>query len=899
MPESRELHPMQKISAHVRAARHALVRDRRLSVLDARGLFLSSLVAGVLRERAGSSPQAQHPPDVAYELQSSLGAIPCFALREVGWATDTFAPSADLIKAVADDPIHLGWAYQFWNESERDDATWAISRRGEDPELSSVAAATQVFTEDYMARFLLARCVAGLEKTSWRGTDSFLDPACGTGHILAHVVRTLAAETRLDGLEILSAVHGCDIDADAVEVCRIVVLLEVMRRTRAPLADLWQRLQSQVQALDHAYGSLDRTSKLEMLGREHRCIVTNPPYIGRRKMTKEMRGFLDAEYPDTSMDLFSAFTQRCVELTAPGGMLGLVTVDKWLRLKGHEALRTGGMHFGGLYQVVELDVVCELGARAFSAWSSLHDGVGTTLLTARRKPAAPGHLFHFISCSESRGPREKEQVLLSWTRAGVGGLRVEQDSLRDATTSTNYVVHSGMPVSLRSAAQRVGDVARVVVGLQTSDDRRFVRYVWSVPPDKQRWLVHGKGGGYERWYGLNRFLLDWHQGRPVFERDPKSGLSVERWFAEDGWTYTWFAHGALGLRRKERGWSFGRAASSALFCDDIRLVAFLNSRVASLAVRRLGGKAQLPEGVVRALPIPDSLDALDPTLIATAVELKRMLVRDEITDVTYQPGNTFIPQRSLRAQALLLVVEGELERQVAECLKLSDSERRLLDDVFGRPVAWNPRYDGVQATDVRTFLSVGVEGLLRECAALSIGENASDTLAAHIRHFFERRARAVVPHRGVPAGSLLEQLCRWSGAHPFDVECVVSRRLESDPAIQREIFAPFVRARIIGETLSSLGHQWWSATEQYDASLHAERSACEVAEYVSQRMPGVDFLRVLGEDLVQWIATQADRYQARLMCNTPLMTVRRTGRSRDFVFSHGWSLSCPADAYCL
>lgn len=899
MPESQELHQMQKITSYVRAARHALVRDRGLSVLDARGVFLSTLVVGVLRERGAISSQRVHLRDIAHELQSSLGAVPCFALHVVDCGSETFALPAELIKAVDDDPIHLGWAYQFWNESERDDATWAISRRGENPELSSVAAATQVFTEDYMARFLLARCLAGLEKTLRQGPASFLDPACGTGHILAHMVRMLGKDVRLDALEVLSAVHGCDIDADAVEVCRIVVLLEVMGLKRSRIARLWQRLQSQIRALEHAYGSLDRTSKLEMLGRQHACVVTNPPYIGRRKMTTEMRGFLDAEYPDTSMDLCSAFTQRCVELTAPGGMLGLVSVDKWLRLKGHQALRTGGAHFGGLYQILELDAVCELGPRAFSAWSSLHDGVGTTLLTARRTCPAPGHAFHFISCSESREPREKERFLLKWASTGVGGRSVEQESLRDATTSTNYVVHSGMPVGLRSAARRVGDAARVLVGLQTSDDRRFVRYVWSVPPDKDRWLVHGKGGGYERWYGLNRFLLDWREGRPVFERDPKSGLSVERAFAEEGWTYTWFAHGALGLRRKERGWSFGRAASSALFCDDIRLVAFLNSRVASVAVRRLGGKAQLPEGIVRALPIPDSLDAIDPALVTAAVELKRMLVSEEITDVAYQPGGEFDPQRALRAQALLLVVEGELERQVAESLKLSDTEMSLLNDVFGCPVAWAPRRDGGDVKDVSTLLLRGLGVPRRLGMGQTLVDESSATLVAHVGRFFERRARAVVPHRGLPAGSLLEQICRWSGSHPLDVQGVVASLLQSDPAVQREMLAPIVRARIIGETLSLLGHQWWSATERYDASLHAERSAHELAEHIAQRMPGVDFSAVLGEELIDWIVTQAERYQARLMCNTPLLAVRKMGRSRDSVFSHVWGVSCPADAYCL
>lgn len=899
MPKNHAPHPIQRVSAYARASRQTLVRERGFSALEARGVFLTALTTGVLNKVGVFSPHRSHPCGVADEFRSVFGSAPSFMLHAESIGAEGFVVSEDVVNLIVEDPARLGWAYQFWNEEERDDSTWAISRRGESPEMRSVAAATQVFTEEYMASFIITRCVAGLGDCVQRGAASFFDPACGAGHFLSQVVRTLGMDTGLDALEIVSVAYGCDIDGDAVEVCRMVVLLELIRLRAPPLKAVWRQLQSQIQALGHVFGSLERASRMDLLERTYECVVTNPPYIGRRKMTHEMRAYLDAHYPDTAMDLCSAFMQRCVELTSPGGMLGLVTVDKWLRLKGHEALRTGGSHFEGLYKMLRLDTVCELGARAFSPWSSLHDGVGTALLTAHRAPAERGHVFHFVSCCDGREPRDKERLLSRWALAGLGGQRVLQDSLRDVAGSTRYVVQDGMPVGLRSSRRTVGDEARVLVGLQTNDDRRYVRYVWSVPPDKDRWLVHGKGGGYERWYGLNRFLLDWREGRPVFEREPKSGLRVERWFAEEGWTYSWFAHGALGLRRKEKGWSFGRAASSALFCDDVRLPAFLNSRVASLAVRRLGGKAQLPEGVVRSLPIPESLDAINPALVEAAVELKRMLVREEITDATYQPHGEFNPRRLIRAQALLLVVEGELERQVAECLKLSEDERRALDDVFGRPVAWNSRVGGDTFEDVSSLLSREMTSL-RGASAAREGRGRGDVaLLERIEAFFERRSSQVVSPRGLPATSQLEQLCRAVECHPFDAEDALSSLVLNAHVVQREVLAPPLHARIIGEMLSLLGHQWWSSTDRYDASLHEERSAAEIADCITRRMGSFDPSAVLGEELQEWIATKAARYQSRFMYNTQLLKARVMGRSGDVVFSHVWGGSSSERHYCL
>ena len=844
-----------------------------------------SLLRGVLAERRIISSSRELTEVLTQEFEALFGAAPRFAFQISPTVSGAFEPPSELIMLVADNPIHLGWAFQFWNEPERDDATWGISRLGENVGMRSVAKATQVFTEDYMARFLLARCASQSQ-----GIPSFLDPACGTGHLLVHAARQLGNEPGRNPLTILSALHGCDIDGDAVEVCRIVMLLELARTGSAPLREIWKAIQAQFQTVERAYGSLERSSAPGMLCREYACVLTNPPYIGRRKMTEEMRAFLDVEYPDTRMDLCSAFMQRCVELVAPGGMIGLVTVDKWLRLKGYETLRTGGQSFGGLYKTLELDVVCELGARAFSSWSNLHDGVGTMLLTARRQEPKRDHVFHFISSGECRHPLEKEKFLREWLHSGEGGQRVAQHSVHDARSSTAFVVQSGLPQGLASSRRTVGDIARVVVGLQTSDDRRYVRYVWSVPPDKTSWLVHGKGGGYERWYGLNHFLLDWRAGRPVFQRDPKSGLSVERWFPEVGWTYTWFANGALGLRRKEGGWSFGRAASSALFCNDSRLPAFLNSRVASLAVRRQGGKAQLPEGVVRSLPIPDSLEAIDPSLVLAAVELKRLLVEQDITDATYRPGAIFDPQRTLRLQALLLVVEGELEHQANACLALSDGERRSLDSVFGQPVAWNSCARGMECEDV---WSCAPSGLLPLRFSVDIPRHARVSSAAareQVERFFESRGGAVVAYRGLPAASLIERICRWSGLHPFDVEHALSSLLGSNLSVRREVIAPLLRSKVVSEVLSLLGHQWWSNTEQYDPSLHATLSTAELADRIRDRLPGINFLDVLGEQLESWLVTGVERCQKKLMGNTPLLAVSRGARSRDMMLSHAWSM---------
>jgi hypothetical protein len=593
------------------------------------------------------------------------------------------------------------------------------------------------------------------------------------------------------------------------------------------------------------------------------------------------------------MDLCAAFMERCLELTMDGGMIGLVTVDKWLRLKPYEALRVGGQGFRGLYRSVSLDVICELGHRAFSSTSGLHDGVGVCLFTAMKSPPTPDREFLFVSMADTTSMKEKVRALAGWRLED--GTKIRQTDVAREGQSTAFILQHRIPARLSSGSRTVRDVARVVVGLQTSDDRRFVRYVWSVPPDRSRWIVHSKGGGYDRWFGVNRWVLDWRDGGQRFERDPKSGIAVKKWFDEVGWTYTWFANGALGLRHKDAGWSFGRAASSGVFCEDVRYVAFLNSRVASHLVRRLGGKAQLPEGIVRSLPVPGSLDAVDPRLIDAAVFLKRKLVEHDPTEASFSPRCVWDPREQLGIQALLLVVEGILERQVCESLDLSRAERRDLDTTIGIPVAWYRRRSSSAADELWRFIPESVRSI-RSLVEPSRGpyvegpDGCGDSAS-----YFDTSKKITQHGRPLPATSLVEAVSRASGLHPYDVALDVMGMIGKRAAVDARVIAPVFHGRLVALALTELGHQWWGDAEPSLYPEYPELSVGELARRLEPLLQGVlripELVRhqICGDSIEEWIRCQLRAAPLRVSSQTSLIEYREGRAGNVGSFRHRWS----------
>jgi hypothetical protein len=894
---------MKKILAFVRSARRQLVGERARDVSVARDIFFSRVTASLLRRRGIISKDEELSFSACSDaLTREFGDAPQYMLRAA-----THEPLPDwfddsINDAVANDPLVMGWAYQFWNDAERDTATTGISRRGEArTDAREIAVATQLFTEEYMASFLIERSFAldrlGSEVACDDGGD-VLDPACGVGHILVPFLRALRAGrihpggTSITAMEALSRIHGCDIDETAVEICRVLLFVEALASSKSESKAAWSIVRRNIIHLPSPWGTLDRRCASNVLGRTYRYVITNPPYIGRRKLTEETRDFLDAHYPATSMDLCAAFMERCLELTRDGGILGLVTVDKWLRLKPYEVLRVGGKGFQGLYRAVSLDTVCELGQRAFGSVSGLHDGVGVCLLTATKVPPAVEHEFRFISAADKLSQEDKIRGLKAWQDGGGSTIR-QRDLLRDGE-STTFILRHGIPSRLVGSRRVVNDVARVVVGLQTSDDRRFVRPVWSVPPDRSRWLVHSKGGGYDRWFGLNRYLLAWREGRSRFEEDPKSGIAVKKWFDEEGWTYTWFANGALGLRRKEAGWSFGRAASSGVFCEDTRCVAFLNSRVASLLARRLGGKAQLPEGIVRSLPIPESFEEIDPRLVDAAVLLKRALVAHDPTDATFSPRRPWDPRELVGIQALLLLVEGILERQVCDMLRLSHGERRELDATMGTPAAWYGRRQSLGDDDVWSVIPESLRELRPLVESFVERTEYSQGARGECARYFESSIRSVHRGRPLPATSLMETISRGMALHPFDVALDMLGLIGTHRAATDRIVAPTVVSRIVTLTLTELGHQWWGDGTYDPDGVYPELSLGELTARVERVVPTVmkipqDLVReLLGGSLEEWLVSTFRAAQLRVFSGTQLARWYEGRSGRVSAVRHVW-----------
>jgi adenine-specific DNA-methyltransferase len=200
-----------------------------------------------------------------------------------------------------------------------------------------------------------------------------LDPACGSGSFLIEAFDVLdryLAEVRGQNaasaagdihdfarrMEILTGnLYGVDLDAQAVEIARLNLLLKaVNQRGELPRLDNIRQGNSLIsgtpEQLKSAFGSNWRDKHpfnweeqlpkiMERGGFD--VIVGNPPYVNVYNLPRGDSDYYRRHYESfkNKCDLYGFFLERAIDLLRTGGLLGFITSRTWLSISSFSKLR--------------------------------------------------------------------------------------------------------------------------------------------------------------------------------------------------------------------------------------------------------------------------------------------------------------------------------------------------------------------------------------------------------------------------------------------------------------------------------------------------------------------------------------------------------------------------------
>lgn len=613
----------------------------------------------------------------------------------------------------------IGWLYQYYI-SERKNEVMDGFKKNHKAGAEEIPAATQLFTPDWIVRYLVQNTVGRLwiqshpDSQLYENWDYYIqpsedgstenedilniqtpeeltvcDPACGSGHMLTYAFDLLYeiyeeegyAPSDIPGLILKHNLYGMEIDERAASLAAFALTMKARSRSRrffkkqvepniqriAPIAfkedevvelnDLYQvNLDSTVwntYAKADVYGSLiqppqelvelaasapesaddintlfdpllrehaeDVFAQTRYLARRYAAVVANPPYMGAKNMSSELKQFVQDHYEDGKADLFAAFIMRNRQFLRHNAMLGMITMQSWMFLSSFEDLRRN------LLASSAIETMSHLGAGAFDSIGG--EVVSTNAFTLKNSPSSGKGIY--IRLVDVSGDSNQADACAEAIN-GDANYRFEVDQHEFAQIPGSPIVYwlSKLMLEAFTKGDKLEKVAKPRQGLATADNNRFLRNWYEIDhanfcvsatsmqtalSSGCKWFPTQKGGNFRRWYGNHEFVVNWfNNGFEICNFTDASGKLKSRPQNLDclfipGITWTAITTGDISLRYSPRGF-ISNAKGPEFFPDEsIRniLLGICNSSGAQALLTMLAPTLDYSQGPVGSLPIPN------------------------------------------------------------------------------------------------------------------------------------------------------------------------------------------------------------------------------------------------------------------------------------------------------
>lgn len=510
------------------------------------------------------------------------------------------------------------------------------------------------------------------------------DPACGSGHILSYAFELLFAiyeecgytAREIPELILTKNLSGYEVDPRAAQIASLVLALRAREHDRrffrrdvradvrvfesVPLEEgeagvpkelaeglshlgevgsLLAPTDADVEALRAGLASCegdlfaaatkDRLERAleacEALRRRFDVVVANPPYMGSSSFNPFMSGWVKRNYPDVKSDLFSSFIVRIMAFANPHGEIGIMCPFVWMFIGSYEKLRNLLIDEKTLTSLIQLEYSGFAGATVPICTFTFHNS------------KIDGYQGGYVRLSDFVGANVQAPKALEAIKNPACGWFYRRDA------STFHQI-PGSPIAywvgdglLRAYAtgKCIDEVARPKVGMQTSNNSKYLRLWWEtdwIPTDatgSHKWIKYLKGGSFRKWSGNLEYVLFYNNDPNYILEQPHARVLPLGMLIKPKITCTMLTSGKPGFRTAPSDTFYDIAAHCCFPSDqDYRYVlGLLNSSVASLCLALQNPTMNMQVSDIAAIPFIGAYPLLEETIsgiVAASVELSKL-----------------------------------------------------------------------------------------------------------------------------------------------------------------------------------------------------------------------------------------------------------------------------------
>lgn len=479
---------------------------------------------------------------------------------------------------------------------------------------------------------------------------------------------------------------------------------------------------------------------VDVCHKRYDVVLMNPPFGDASKPAKTL---IETQYPRTKNDMYAAFVERGILLLRHAGQLGAITSRTGFFLSSFQKWREDILMSDAAPTVVN-----DLGSGVLD--TAMVETAAYCVTAGKSRNACA--FFRLLNDEDKDAGTRLATATTSLGNKSNSVFHVYPESFKQVPGSPFfYWVSERVRRLFRQLPPLESDGRENRVGLQTSDNLRFLRNWWEVPPASlgKKWFPYAKGGGYSPYYRDLNLCVNWsNSGEEIKDFARQMGNSPSRRVAsEDHYfraalTYSDRCTGGFATSPLPAGAIFDVKGSSIFVDGDgeqdlLRVLAITLSNPFRKLMALRSGTHSLAQsfqvGQISSTPFP-TLKAANAehlaALAAKAHHTKREILRLNETDHTFTcvrlPENDFQVEartldESIRKQVQELnSIQAELDSEVAQLYSLPEADLAQLLDT-ANDTAFETSDDDSTGADEDQITSPTADGLVRSLVQWTLG----------------------------------------------------------------------------------------------------------------------------------------------------------------------------------
>jgi type II restriction/modification system DNA methylase subunit YeeA len=374
---------------------------------------------------------------------------------------------------------------------------------------------------------------------------------------------------------------------------------------------------------------IDVLNMADFLSPKYHIVVANPPYMGNKGMNNRLKAFLQDNYSEVKSDLFSAFMVRCLELCKNNGFTGFMTPFTWMFLSSYEKLRK---------HILDNCTLTSLVKPSYTAFfDSAIVAICALTINKHHNDNYKGAFFDldYLGTAEEQSPRflQRKRENQYYRASASDFKKIPGSAIADWV--------SDRVLEIFATSEKLENIAKAVVGLQTGDNDRFLRLWFEVEyqnigfnlenrkqaqESQKKWFPYNKGGEFRKWYGNQEYLVNWENDQQeIANFKPRAVIRNPSYYFQESITWSLVISSCFGVRFSPKGFIFDVGGSS-LFTEQenmMFLTFLLGSKIAFDLMKIINPTLNFQGGNVASIPMVKNNNSLIETVGFKSISLSR------------------------------------------------------------------------------------------------------------------------------------------------------------------------------------------------------------------------------------------------------------------------------------